>query len=715
MLRLSSKLNQYGPMIRYSKVIYGTFGLETIEDFLHFYPLRHIDLSNFRKVASLRPNDKEVQVIGTLESIEVEGIDSKMRLTAILNDDSINLKYSRITGKQYGFESPPLRLVWFRNIKWIAKTLEEGKEYVAFGKLTWFHGMPSLVHPTLDIHSRYSLKNKNTIKPIYPWSSKFSNMGLTKEYWIYCVKNLFNIPTIEIVESLPDYIRNRYQLLSKEDAVKNIHFPHRWDYIEKAKDRLKFEETFFMQIRMRYNNKKRKQLKNGLLFNRVGKHFNEFYHNKLDFKLTGAQKRVIKEIREDFRGGYQMNRLLQGDVGSGKTIVALATGLLAIDNDFQVALIAPTEILANQHYRTFIQYLPQEIQNCHLLTGNTPPSMRKIILDEIENGDAWILIGTHAILEDRVKFKKLGLVIIDEQHRFGVEQRAKLWDKNAENLKQPHILLMSATPIPRSLAHSYYGDLDMSKIDEMPKGRKIIKTIHYKQNQRELLYDFITDQIKNKRQIFIVYPLIEESENFDMLYLEKGYSQMKSRFEHLNYTVEMLHGKMKPEQKAAVMNRFKQGQLDILLSTTVIEVGVDIPNATVMVIENAERFGLSQLHQLRGRVGRGNSQGHCILVTGKKLTYDAKERIKIMVKTNDGFKIAEKDLEIRGQGDLIGTRQSGRMMYRLPESYDLDLIADQQQSAESILFIDPELTSEVHKEIKRELKRLPKLERLWSK
>ena len=698
-------------MIRYSNVIYKTLNLETIDDLIHFYPLRYTDRSQTIPIANLTPELKEIQIRGILTSIRFEGQPPKQRLTAILDDSSLVTTISN----PFGYHRTKIKLVWFKNINWIGKALKSGYQYVAFGKLNWFRDTPSIIHPTLNLYSQYIQNNNKPITPIYRSSAKFSEIELTQEKWIKGVESVFDNTSIEIAESLPDYIREKYGLISKKDALKSIHFPENHLAIVKAKKRLKFEETFFLQMRMRTNTQERKQNKNGFLMNLVGPHFHSFCDQKLDFELTLAQKRVIEEIREDFKQGIQMNRLLQGDVGSGKTIVALVSALHAIDNQYQVALIAPTEILAQQHFKTFEQYLPDSIQNYHLLTGSTPPSKRKSISKGLEHGFSNILIGTHAILEDWVKFKKLGLVVIDEQHRFGVKQRAKLWGKSIDSQKLPHILLMSATPIPRSLAHTFYGDLDLSQLDELPPGRKPVHTTHFTSKQRDEINRFLAFQIEEKRQVFVVYPLIEKSENLDLLNLEKGFQEMVKTFAPPKYRVGMMYGKMKSSEKSAVMQQFKDGELDILLSTTVIEVGVDVPNATVMMIENTERFGLSQLHQLRGRVGRGASKSYCLLVSSSKISDDAKTRIKTMIKTNDGFKIAEVDLKLRGAGDLLGVRQSGISIYRLTDPSEIEYINRQRQIAEVILENDPFLTTPENNSIKKELERLPKHQRLWSK
>ena len=711
MVNLKTKLEKFGPMIRYSEVIDETFHLKTIDDFIHFYPLRYIDRSQTKPIANLTPKDHEVQIRGVLKSIRYEGTPSKQRLIAVLDDSGINNTISN----PFGFNQTLLKLVWFKNIEWIRKNLKPDHQYVAFGKLNWFQSMPSMIHPTLNLYSRYIQSNNKPITPVYPSSSKFSEVFLTQEKWIKGIESVFHHPSIEISESLPGYILKKYDLMSKKDALRNIHFPEDLEIKNRAKERLKFEETFFFQMRMRINTQARKENKNGLMMNQIGHHFNLFYKNQLDFELTNAQKRVIKEIREDFKLGIQMNRLLQGDVGSGKTIVALVSALIAIDNGYQVALIAPTEILAQQHHKTFEQYLPDSLKKPHLLTGSTSQKERNAIQRGLEHDYSNILIGTHAILEDWVQFQKLGLVIIDEQHRFGVKQRAKLWEKSIDKNQLPHVLLMSATPIPRTLAHTFYGDLDLSLLDELPPGRKPIHTKYFNSNQRTRVNEFLAYQISEKRQVFVVYPLIEESENLDLLNLEEGYQQMVKTFPSPKYRVGMMHGKMKSLQKSAIMEQFKNREIDILLSTTVIEVGVDVPNATVMMIENAERFGLSQLHQLRGRVGRGASKSYCLLISNSKISNDAKTRIKTMTQTNDGFKIAEVDLRLRGAGDLLGVRQSGLMIYRLTEPTEVEYINRQKQTVEMILKNDPFLTALENNPIKEELNRLPVHQPFWSK
>ncbi len=711
MVNLKTQLEDFGPTVRYSKVLEETFSLKTIDHLLHFYPLRQIDRSQFTAIGNLTEENKEVQIRGILKSIRYEGQFPKQRLTAILDDSRLHSTFTN----PYSFSRTKLKLVWFKNIEWISKALKSEYQYVAFGKLNWFRDTPSMAHPILNLYSQYIQNENKPMTPVYPSSAKFSEIELTQEKLIKSIETVFNIPTIEITESLPNYILKKYSLMGKKEALKNIHFPLNNACYEMAKNRLKFEETFFLQMRMRTKTKERRQKKNGYLIKNIGSHFNSFYNHKLDFKLTNAQKRVIKEIREDLRQGVQMNRLLQGDVGSGKTIVALVAALFAIDCQYQVTLIAPTEILAQQHFKTFVQYLPNSIKNYHLLTGSTPQSERNVISKGIANGFSQMLIGTHAILEDWVEFKKLGLVIIDEQHRFGVKQRAKLWAKSINEKKLPHILLMSATPIPRTLAHTFYGDLDLSILDELPPGRKPIDTIYFNSNQRIKINDFLASQIEKNRQIFVVYPLIEESETLDLLHLEKGYDQMLKTFPLPKCKVGMLHGKMKSAQKSAIMQEFKEGKIDILLSTTVIEVGMDVPNATVIMIENAERFGLSQLHQLRGRVGRGTSKSYCLLVSSSKISKDAKTRIKTMTQTNNGFKIAEVDLKLRGAGDLLGLRQSGISIYRLTDSEEVGYINRQKQIAEVILDNDPLLTTSENSPLKQELERLPIHQPFWSK
>lgn len=692
---------------RWSKVLREVLRIHTVEDLFAFFPYRYEDRSNIIKIGDLTKGSQSVQVVGTLASLQLIEKTHKKRLVGTLVDHS------------YIYQSG-LQLVWFSRIDWILKSYKINQNYIAYGKVNWFMGRPSIVHPELELYNSYKSRNLKGIRPVYRSSAKLSRAGINSKTMIRLIRNAYNAFGPSITESLPEYILKEKGLIGKKTAFELIHFPKVESDYKRAIKRLKFEETFFLQMRVRLKNHLRKLERSGIPFKSVGESFLYVYHNKIDFEFTKAQKRVIKEIRRDMLQGYQMNRLVQGDVGSGKTIVALMSMLIAVDNGYQAILIAPTEILAQQHHYTIEKYLHGSEIILALLTGSTKAKRKKKIYEGSKNGKLQILVGTHAIIEDVVTFQKLGLVIIDEQQRFGVEQRSKLWDKKISNEQLPHILMMTATPIPRTLAQTYHGDLDISKIDEMPPTRKAVKTVHFPETKRMELVFYLKEIIRKGQQVFVVYPLIEESDAFeDIIYLEEGYRQIRSDFPTSSYRVNFVHGKMKSTEKEEVMKEFKDGNIDILLSTTVIEVGVDVPNATVMVIENAERFGLFQLHQLRGRVGRGSAKSYCFLVTNDKLSFPAEQRIKTMVATNDGFKISEVDMKIRGHGDLIGVRQSGSIEYKLadPMSFaeDYDLVKEQQVLVERILNEDVHLELPKNSPIKKELERLPKFHRYWSK
>lgn len=654
----------------------------TFRDLLTHFPYRHLDKTEIRKIGSLAPDADFIQVAGRIVSCEILGERRGRRLVAELRDD---------TGS--------LELTWFQGISWIQKSIQIGQAYLVFGKLSYFMGSPQITHPELELFTADKREGKDYLDPVYPTTEKLKVRGLNGRQIGKLTHTLLQLlHERDLPENIPENIIESQQLTSRYEAYNHIHFPANATLYEKAVTRLKFEELFMAQVRLGLIRSHRHRYSKGVLFEKVGDLFNTFYRSYLPFELTGAQKRVLKEIRQDTGKGFQMNRLLQGDVGSGKTIVALLSMLLAADNGYQSCMMAPTEILARQHYEGISALLKDMPVSIELLTGSTPKSKRKGILDAASNGSLHILIGTHAVIEDQVQFARLGFAVVDEQHRFGVAQRAKLWEKG---VIPPHILVMTATPIPRTLAMTAYGDLDYSVMDELPPGRKPITTVHRYETTRSTVMDFIKSEIKKGRQAYIIFPLIEESEKPDYENLMKGYENVKAYFPEPTYWISMVHGKMKAAQKEANMQRFVQNDTQIMVSTTVIEVGVNVPNASVMVIESAEKFGLSQLHQLRGRVGRGAEKSYCILLTGNKLTREARERLKIMCETNDGFVIAEKDLEIRGPGDIEGTRQSGMLNFKLASIVqDKHLLDFAKQYAEILLNEDPELNLGVNLKLK---------------
>ena len=608
----------------------------SLHDLLYYFPYKYVDRSRLYHVVDIDGNMPYIQLKGEILSFETFGEGRQRRLVAHFSDG---------TGV--------IDLVWFQGIKYLLTRYKLHTEYIVFGKPTIFNGRINVAHPDIDPVNELVLTNMG-MQPYYNTTERMKKGGLNSHAIEKLTKNLLAFLKEPVPETLPQWLVEKHHLMSLDEALRNIHYPVNPDLLRKAQYRLKFEELFYVQLNILRYSKDRQRKYRGFVFERVGEIFNTFYSKNLPFPLTNAQKRVIKEIRKDMGSGRQMNRLLQGDVGSGKTLVALMCILIALDNKFQACLMAPTEILATQHYETIKAFLKDLPVRVELLTGSIKGKKREEILAGLTLGKVDLLIGTHAVLEDTVTFASLGMVIIDEQHRFGVAQRAKMWSKN---VCPPHVLVMTATPIPRTLAMTMYGDLDVSVIDELPPGRKPIQTIHQFDNRRASMYDFIRKQIEAGRQIYIVYPLIQESEKMDIKNLEDGYEHICEEFPQ--YKVSKVHGKMKPAEKDAEMQRFVSGETKIMVATTVIEVGVNVPNASVMVIENAERFGLSQLHQLRGRVGRGADQSYCILVTGYKLTEETRKRLEIMVRSNDGFEIAEADLKLRGPGDLEGTQQSG--------------------------------------------------------
>ncbi|SEF98317.1 ATP-dependent DNA helicase RecG [Flavobacterium urumqiense] len=671
-------------------------GIYKYVDLVNFFPNRYIDRTRYYKINELQNNSAEVQIIGKIINIKtVEFGRNQKRLVATFVDD---------TGQ--------MELVWFQGHKWIRESLKLNEICVIFGKCTSFGNAFNMAHPEIELMSEHEQSLRSAMQPVYPSTETLTNRGITNRVINKLMQQLFLETQALFTETLPEYLINELKLIPKKAALFNIHFPKSADVLAKAKFRLIFEELFFIQLQLITKNLIRKHKIKGHPFTTVGEYFNDFYQNHLPFQLTNAQKRVIKEIRSDMGSNAQMNRLLQGDVGSGKTIVAFMSMLLALDNGFQACLMAPTEILANQHFIGLSELAETLNINIRILTGSTKIAQRRIIHEELENGTLHILIGTHALLEDKVKFKNLGLAVIDEQHRFGVEQRSKLWKKNAI---PPHVLVMTATPIPRTLAMSLYGDLDISVIDELPPGRKPIQTVHRFDSNRLKVWKFLRDEIALGRQIYIVYPLIQESEKMDFKDLMDGYESVSRDFPLPQYSISILHGKMKPADKDAEMKRFSEGKTNIMVATTVIEVGVNVPNASVMIIESAERFGLSQLHQLRGRVGRGAEQSYCILMTSHKLSSDSKTRMETMVQTNDGFEIAEVDLKLRGPGDLMGTQQSGVLNLQIADLVrDRDILALARNYALKLLKEDAGMQKPEHAALRAIFIEMTKKKNIWN-
>jgi ATP-dependent DNA helicase RecG len=669
----------------------------TYRDLLTHYPFRYVDRTKFHNINEIEEDIPFIQLKGVIERMEIVGQKKGKRLVAVFRDN---------TGK--------IELVWFKGYQWMADKLKTETKYVVFGKPTFFNGKVNIAHPEIESATAAFIDQQSAFQAVYSSTEKLKFRGLDSEG----IRRMMRVLTQQlqpqhIEENLSNEVLSDHQLVSKYDALKQIHFPTNAKQLKDASLRLKFEELFYIQLRLLKLNKVRANTIQGFVFSRVGKTFNDFFSNHLPFELTGAQKRVLKEIRLDMGSGRQMNRLVQGDVGSGKTLVALMSMLLAIDNGFQACLMAPTEILAQQHFQTFKDLLQDMDLKTELLTGSSSTKERKRIHASLMDGETKILIGTHALIEDKVKFQNIGLVVIDEQHRFGVEQRAKL---RAKNINPPHMLIMTATPIPRTLAMTLYGDLDTSLIDEMPPGRKPIKTVHYMENKRLAMFGFLREQIALGRQIYIVYPLIQESEKLDYQNLQQGYDNLLLEFPPPQYQVSIVHGKLTNEQKEFEMQRFIKRETQIMVATTVIEVGVNIPNASVMVIESAERFGLSQLHQLRGRVGRGAEQSYCILMTGYKLGRDSKLRMETMVRTNDGFEISEVDLKLRGPGDIEGTQQSGVMDLKLANlAQDGQILQRARQAAQTVLDEDPDLVMDKNKVYQHHLSVQHKNRPDWSK
>lgn len=670
-------------------------GVHTFQDLLNLFPNRYLDRTQYYKISQLQQTNAEVQIVGKITHIKTVEQKRGKRLVATFRDE---------TGQ--------MELVWFRGVKWIRENIKINVPYVIFGKTNFFNGNFSMPHPEMELLEIHEKSIRSAMQPVYPSSEKLSNSGITNKVINGLMQQLFLESKNAFFETLSKPLLEQLKLVSKKDALLNVHFPKSQAHLARAQYRLKFEELFYIQLQLVRKNLVHKSKIKGYTFDRIGENFNTFFNEHLPFDLTNAQKRVIKEIRNDLGSNAQMNRLLQGDVGSGKTIVALMSMLIALDNGFQACLMAPTEILSVQHYQGLVELCKELNTSIELLTGSTKTSKRREIHEKLENGKIDILIGTHALLEDKVKFKNLGLAIVDEQHRFGVEQRSKLWHKNEY---PPHILVMTATPIPRTLAMSVYGDLDISIIDELPPGRKDIKTVHRFDANRLKVFHFIREEISKGRQVYIVYPLIQESESMDYKDLMDGYESISREFPMPEYQISIVHGQMKPADKDYEMNRFVTGETQIMVATTVIEVGVNVPNASVMIIESAERFGLSQLHQLRGRVGRGAEQSYCILMTGHKLSSDAKTRLETMVRTSDGFEIAEVDLKLRGPGDMMGTQQSGVLNLRIADIVkDSEILKLARSYALQTLKADPNLTSDENRPIKNTYAQLVKYRNIWN-
>ena len=665
------------------------------KDLANFFPKRYLDKSKYYKIKDLPKFSCDVQIIGEISNITEIGIGRKKRLVAYFYDGEDEIE-----------------LIWFKSIKWLKKSLNLNTKYIIFGKLSFFANKVSIPHPELELFKTENLKLRAKLQPIYPSTETLIKKGVSNKVISNLVKILLFDIKIKFKETLPDYLINELKLLDKNSAIYNVHFPENNELLSESIRRLKFEELLFLQLQLLKKNIYRKDKIKGYNFNIVGNNFNKFYDEVLSFELTNAQKKVLKEIRNDLGSKAQMNRLLQGDVGSGKTIIAFMTILIALDNGYQACLMAPTEILSVQHYEGFLLMSKLLNINIVLLTGSTKASIKKDIYKSLESGEIDIIIGTHSLIQDKVKFKNLGLAIVDEQHKFGVAQRSKLW---AKSVIPPHILIMTATPIPRTLAMSAYGDLDISLIDELPPGRREITTVHRYDKNRLSVFRFIKDQINEGRQVYVVYPLIEESKNMDFKDLMDGYESLSREFEQPKYQISIVHGKMKAQDKEFEMKRFENKETQILIATTVIEVGVNIPNASVMVIESSERFGLSQLHQLRGRVGRGMHKSYCILMSGNKLSNESRLRIKTMTETNNGFIIAEKDLEIRGPGDIMGTQQSGVITLKIADLMsDQEILTYARKCAKKILKEDKDLLDNKNKTLLNTYNHIAQNNDLWS-
>lgn len=674
-------------------------GVFSYRDLLGIFPFRYVDRTKYHKITEARTDGDILQLRGTLISLElIRGRNNRSRLVGMLKDSS-------------GF----MELVWFQRAKALRESLQEGQDYIVYGKVSVYKGKRTITHPEMEAATEATTRRSESFHPVYPSTEKLDRLGISQRVRRRLIQAILaKLPADAILETLPAYLLDRFKLCPKTDAIRWIHFPPSEAHKSLATNRLKFEEFFFLQLRMLTSKAARQQKLKGLVFDHVGDFFHRFYKEKLAFELTGAQKRVIKEIRADMGSGIQMNRLLQGDVGSGKTIVGLMTMLIALDNDYQACLVAPTEILAQQHYAA-IQEMVQGLGiRVGFLSGSVKGKTRKTVLQMTRDGDLHILIGTHALFEPTVVFKNMGLAIIDEQHRFGVAQRASLWHKSKEI--PPHILVMTATPIPRTLAMTVYGDLEVSVIDELPPGRKPVTTIHKTEAHRPQVIEFMHKEIAKGRQIYVVYPLIDESEKLDLQNLQSGYEGLLQYFPRPDFQICVVHGRMKAADKDMEMQRFVEGKAQIMVATTVIEVGVNVPNASVMVIENTERFGLSQLHQLRGRVGRGAEQSYCILMTSYKISKEGRERINTMVRTTNGFEIAEADLRLRGPGDLEGTQQSGVLDLKLINLVqDTAIMTTARHFAQAIVEKDPKLELPINAALREALMRMTRRKKDWGR
>ncbi len=672
-------------------------GIFTFGDLLLHFPYRYVDKTQFHKIRSIGPDSDTVQLRGILRRLNSVGDGRKKRLVGTFRDD---------TGA--------IELIWFKGAYWLERSLVVGQEYIVYGRINSFKGKINIAHPEIEPAGVKNTSQASTFEPVYPSTEKLNGKNLDAKGQRKLTKVLLEkLQPEDIPENLPDYLLEKFRFPSRYEALKGIHFPKTQQELDQVRNRLKFEELFFLQLRLLQIRRRRKDAIKGFSFTMIGEHFNRFFNEKLKFELTGAQKRVLKEIRRDLGSGVQMNRLLQGDVGSGKTIVGLMSMLMAMDNGYQATLLAPTEILAQQHYQSITENVEGLGIEVGFLSGSVKGKKRKILLEALVEGKIHILIGTHAILEDPVQFKNLGLAITDEQHRFGVAQRARLWKKS--KTFPPHILVMTATPIPRTLAMTLYGDLEVSVIDELPPGRKEVKTIHRTENHRLRVIGFMKEEIAKGRQVYVVFPLIEESETLDLKNLDQGYENLLRDFPMPDYQISIVHGRMKPADKDFEMQRFVKGETQIMVATTVIEVGVNVPNASVMIIENTERFGLSQLHQLRGRVGRGAEQSYCILMSSFKLSKEARERIQTMTSTNNGFEIAEADLKLRGPGNIEGTQQSGLINFKIADiAKDGRILQTAREVAARILDNDPKLEKPIHQRLQLWLSKNTKQYKIWS-
>ena len=687
-----------GVGLQRGEVLKKELNIHTCRDLLMHFPFRYIDKTKITSISELSQVTDYVQVKGVLQTLQVVGQSRSSRLVGRIKD-----------------QTGTLELVWFKGVKWLRDNLEVGEEYIVFGKTNTFKGRVNMPHPEMELAKKTGKQFQQTLSPMYSSTELSVKRGLDARGIRKLVQSLIaELNRQDVPENLPAYVIQKLRLTNRYSALTNIHFPSEQSALQEARKRLKFEELFFLQLGILRMKSDRQERGEGLVFANLGDQFHNFYNNNLAFELTAAQKRVLKEIRSDLRSGKQMNRLLQGDVGSGKTVVALMTMLMGLDNDFQCCMMAPTEILAQQHYHTLKDSCRGLGVQIAFLSGNVKGKKRSELLKLLEAGEIHILVGTHALIESPVKFANLGLAVIDEQHRFGVAQRAKLWEKGA--FLHPHVLIMTATPIPRTLAMTVYGHLDVSVIDELPPGRKPVKTVHISEAKRLWAFGLIKREIQLGRQIYVVYPLIEESAKLDLQNLDEGYEALSREFPKPNYQIGVVHGRMKPQDKDFEMDRFVKHETNILVATTVIEVGVNVQNASVMIIESAERFGLSQLHQLRGRVGRGADQSYCILLSKPGLGKDAKARMKIMTETSDGFKISEEDLKLRGPGNMLGTQQSGVVQFRIANILeDYPILNTARKVAQHILDTDPDFTDSKHQVLSRYLSRLKKGIFIWGK